>query len=380
MSPHYSLLYLEMNQLKTAMTQKTILRIALPTLLRRVFDYLPPQDVDLTTLIPGIRVQVPFQSRTLVGILVEVGQKSSVPVAKLKTALSLLDTEAILTPDIDQLCRWAADYYHHALGEVLAGALPTLLRKGKPATATALAILPPHPLPAEALHLNAAQQEALNAICAASEEFKVFLLDGVTGSGKTEVYLRTIEKILAADKQVLVLVPEISLTPQTIERFRARFSVPVVALHSGLSEQERLQAWLAARSRCSKNCDWNALGYFYTHMANLGLIIVDEEHDTSFKQQDRFRYHARDLAIMRASINQIPIVLGSATPSLESLLNVKRQRYINLSLPQRAGEATIATIIISLIYANHQQKKACPQRYCKRCKRIWRKVIKSCCF
>lgn len=340
MSPHYSLLYLEMNQLKTAMTQKTILRIALPTLLRRVFDYLPPQDVDLTTLIPGIRVQVPFQSRTLVGILVEVGQKSSVPVAKLKTALSLLDTEAILTPDIDQLCRWAADYYHHALGEVLAGALPTLLRKGKPATATALAILPPHPLPAEALHLNAAQQEALNAICAASEEFKVFLLDGVTGSGKTEVYLRTIEKILAADKQVLVLVPEISLTPQTIERFRARFSVPVVALHSGLSEKERLQAWLAARRGAAKIVIGTRSAIF-TSMANLGLIIVDEEHDTSFKQQDRFRYHARDLAIKRASINQIPIVLGSATPSLESLLNVQRQRYINLPLPQRAGEATM---------------------------------------
>lgn len=339
MLSHYSLLYLEMNQQKTAMAQNIVLRVALPTLLRRIFDYLPPQDIDLTALVPGIRVQVPFQSRTLVGILVSVEQKSSVPLAKLKTALALLDTEAILTPDIDQLCRWAADYYHHALGEVFASALPSLLRKAKPIKTKALAELPSGQSSA-ALSLNPAQQEALDRICAANGEFKVFLLNGVTGSGKTEIYLRAIEKILMLDKQVLVLVPEISLTPQTIERFRARFSVPVVALHSGLSEQERLQAWLSARSGIAKIVI-GTRSAILTSMANLGLIIVDEEHDTSFKQQDRFRYHARDLAIKRASINQIPIVLGSATPSLESLLNVQRQRYVNLSLPQRAGDASL---------------------------------------
>jgi primosomal protein N' (replication factor Y) len=135
-----------------------------------------------------------------------------------------------------------------------------------------------------------------------------------------------------------VLVPEISLTPQTIERFRTRFNVPIVALHSSLSEKERLQAWIDARSGTARIVIGTRSAIF-TAFAQLGLIIVDEEHDTSFKQQDRFRYHARDLAVMRASINQIPVVLGSATPSLESLLNVQRKRYEYLSLPLRAGDA-----------------------------------------
>lgn len=319
--------------------QNMILRIALPTPLRRLFDYLPPQPIDPTSLISGIRVRVPFQTRTLVGILVEVVKETSVPLEKLKTALELLDKEPIFSEDIYQLCQWSASYYHYALGEVLAGALPVALRKGKPAEIKKK----PVSIEGEREHppeLNPAQQEAITKIGDANEAFRVFLLDGVTGSGKTEVYLHAIADILAKDKQVLVLVPEISLTPQTIARFQARFQVPVIALHSGLSETERLQAWLLARSGEAKVVIGTRSAVF-TPFQRLGLIIVDEEHDTSFKQQDRFRYHARDLAVMRASINQIPVVLGSATPSLESLLNVKRERYIYLSLPERAGTAQL---------------------------------------
>lgn len=336
------------------MAKKAFLRIALPTPLRRLFDYLPPQDIDIAALIPGVRIAVPFQSRTLVGVLIEVVQESSVPSEKLKQALALLDSEPIFSPDIYKLCQWAADYYHYALGEVLSAALPALLRKNKPIKMkrktiklSSVSDVPPQ--------LNEAQQQALSSIEAAKDSFKVFLLDGITGSGKTEVYLQSIARLIQSEGQALVLVPEISLTPQTIDRFRTRFNVPVVALHSGLSEQERLRGWLQAKSGEAKIVIGTRSAIF-TPFANLRLIIVDEEHDNSFKQQDRFRYHARDLAIMRANMNGIPVVLGSATPSLESLLNVKRERYQYLSLPTRAGEATLPQYQIVNLQRTHVEE------------------------
>lgn len=330
-----------------------ILRIALPTPLRRLFDYLPPQDIDIKEIIPGVRVSVPFQKRTLVGIVIEVANKTSVPYGKLKQADAILDQAPLLPSDVYQLCAWAAEYYHYALGEVLMAALPVALRKGKPAVKKdakaeqALAIKSP-------LTLNHAQSQALTSILQSVNAFKVFLLDGVTGSGKTEVYLQAIDHVIALGKQVLVLVPEISLTPQTIARFRERFSVPMAMLHSGMTASARLQAWLAARDGEAKIVIGTRSAIF-TPFADLGLIFVDEEHDASFKQQDRFRYHARDLAIMRASTINVPIVLGSATPSLESLLNVKRHRYQLLSLPERAGNASLPSYqIIDLL--QHKQE------------------------
>lgn len=316
-----------------------ILRIALPTPLRRLFDYLLPQDIDTKALIPGVRVMVPFQSRKLVGVLIEVTTESNLPYEKLKYAEKVLDDAPILSQEIFQLCQWAADYYHYALGEVLSNALPALLRKGK--SLPAKIKLPSLSAYSDSVpQLNPAQQTAITQVLTAKNSFRVFLLDGVTGSGKTEVYLHVIQKVLADKKQVLVLVPEISLTPQTIERFRARFQVPVVALHSGLTNAARLQAWQAARLG-EAGIVIGTRSAIFTPFASLGLMVVDEEHDTSFKQQDRFRYHARDLAVMRASILQIPIILGSATPSLESLQNSKRGRYTYLNLPERAGMASL---------------------------------------
>lgn len=318
-----------------------LLRVALPTPLRRLFDYLPPQDVDCSQLVPGARVQVPFQSRTLTGMLIEVVHESSIPYEKLKKAYAILDDAPILPTDVYALCEWAAGYYHYSFGEILASALPVALRKGKPATSK-------KKLPASSeeqqtpLQLNAEQQTALSAILDASDQFKTFLIDGVTGSGKTEIYLHAIDAMLRAGKQTLVLVPEISLTPQTIARFRARFPVPIAALHSSLSDGERLAAWLAARAGEAKIVIGTRSAIF-TPFQQLGLIIVDEEHDPSFKQQDRFRYHARDMAVMRANKNNIPIVLGSATPSLESLLNAERGRYQLLNLSERAGGAVMPT-------------------------------------
>lgn len=319
---------------------RKIVQIAASIPLRRCFDYLIPEHIDSTRLIAGIRVRIPFHKREIVGMVLEVKTGSTVPYDKLKPIIEVLDAEPIMAADIFQLCTWAADYYHHPFGEVLLGALPAWLRRGKPAQLkkTKKLLIPDNIN--QPLLLNSYQQTAFTAIQSSYSQFNVFLLDGVTGSGKTEVYLQVIADVLKCQQQILVLVPEIGLTPQTIQRFRERFAVAVIALHSGMTEKQRFAAWLAAKSGDAKIIIGTRSAVF-TPFANLGLIIVDEEHDLSFKQQDSFRYHARDVAIMRAHSNNIPIVLGSATPSLETLHNARQARYQHLRLPTRAGDAIL---------------------------------------
>ncbi len=193
--------------------------------------------------------------------------------------------------------------------------------------------------------LNPHQGAAVTAVLDALGSFQAFLLDGVTGSGKTEVYLRLIERVIADGRQALVLVPEIGLTPQLVQRFQRRFQVPVAVLHSNLSDQERLTAWLAARDG-SASIVLGTRSAVFTPLHRPGIFIIDEEHDLSFKQQDGFRYHARDVAVRRAQYAGVPIVLGSATPALESLHNVQQGRYRHLILPQRAGEALAPGICV----------------------------------
>ena len=171
------------------------------------------------------------------------------------------------------------------------------------------------------------------------EGFNVWLLEGVTGSGKTEIYLQYIEEVLKKGKQVLVLVPEIGLTPQTVRRFQARFNVEIDVLHSNLNDTQRLNVWERARTGQSAIVIGTRSALF-TQFSDLGLIILDEEHDGSFKQQDGWRYHARDLGIVLAQKLNIPILLGSATPSLESMNNVQNGKYHHLVLSKRAGNAT----------------------------------------
>lgn len=184
--------------------------------------------------------------------------------------------------------------------------------------------------------LTAEQSVAVEAITAQFDQFHTWLLQGVTGSGKTEVYLRLIEKALATGKQTLVLIPEINLTPQLEAVFHARFvSTSIVSLHSGLNDTERLRGWLEAQQGEARIILGTRLAVF-TPLPDLGLVIVDEEHDTSFKQQDGLRYSARDLAVFRAKQAHIPVVLGSATPSLESYHNALTGRYRHLRLSQRA--------------------------------------------
>ena len=185
--------------------------------------------------------------------------------------------------------------------------------------------------------LNPQQQTAVDAILG-TQGFASLLLDGVTGSGKTEVYLHAIADCLRRGKQALVLVPEIGLTPQTLARFRQRLGVPVLALHSGLNDNERARGW-AAFARGEARVAVGTRSAVFTPLPQAGLIIVDEEHDASYKQQDGMRYHARDFALVRGKALDVPVLLGSATPSLESLHNANGGRYAHLRLTQRAGNA-----------------------------------------
>jgi primosomal protein N' (replication factor Y) len=319
-------------------------QVAIDTPLRRTFDYrLTEAQLHATS---GMRVQVPFGRRQVVGLVVRVRDETVVPADKLRDVGTLLDTTPLLGPTDVQLLEWAAGYYHHPIGEVLATALPRLLRTVRkrrsssdaaPVTADALPVAlreAPH-------RLSDAQQAAVHALQAAARGSRSgnFLLDGVTGSGKTEVYLHSCAAMLAAGGAVLVLCPEIGLTPQLLARFERRFDAPIAALHSGLTDSERARAWRQAAGGAASIVIGTRSAVF-TPIPHLRLIIVDEEHDPSYKQQDGgFRYSARDLALMRGQLQKLPVVLGSATPSLESLRNVQLGRLTALQLPERAGSA-----------------------------------------
>ncbi|HEY3699167.1 MAG TPA: primosomal protein N' [Spongiibacteraceae bacterium] len=194
------------------------------------------------------------------------------------------------------------------------------------------------------------QRDVIDAVAPSFGSFNCYLLEGVTGSGKTEVYLRLIEQALARGEQTLVLIPEIGLTPQTLARFQHRLATSIVALHSGFNDSERLQAWRSARSG-SAGVLLGTRSAVFAEFDRLGLIIIDEEHDSSYKQQDGFRYSARDIAIKRAADLKIPIMLGSATPSLESLHNALSGRYRHLQLRARAGGA--ATPLLEVLDIRH---------------------------
>jgi primosomal protein N' (replication factor Y) len=317
-----------------------VLRVALDLPLHRLFDYAadPASLADV-----GYRVRVPFAKGERIGVIVEVVDGSDWPLAQLKAAGEILRDVPPLPADFLRLCEFASAYYQAPLGEVVMQALPAgLKRLAAPVRrgGRAAAAVPPAPVP----DLTAEQAAALAAIDGQSG-FVAYLLHGVTGSGKTEVYLRLVERLLAAGRQVLLLVPEINLTPQLEGRVRARFpDNTVVALHSELAEAARERNWRAAAAGEASIVLGTRLAIF-TPLPRLGLIIVDEEHDQSFKQQDGMRYSARDVAVFRAHQLGIPVLLGSATPALESWANARGGRYRLLTLGQRANpEATLPAV------------------------------------
>ena len=316
-----------------------VLKVVVNTPLRRSFDYLPPENFS-GQISPGMRVRIPFGKRELIGLVSDIARESDFSHSELKSVLEILAEVPVLDAAMLKLFNWAATYYHHPLGQIIHNALPTRVRQGKALTVKKNTTeAKPKAARQSALPLNPEQQMVMTSIRSHESGFHCFLLEGVTGSGKTEIYLQLIAEKIEAGFQVLVLVPEISLTPQIIQRFQERFSDNIVAIHSGLTDTQRFSAWLDARNG-EADIIIGTRSAIFTPLARPGLIIIDEEHDVSYKQQEGFRYSARDLGIYRAQLFDIPILLGSATPSLESLQNAISARYSLLSLDQRAAKAS----------------------------------------
>ncbi|KAA1171649.1 primosomal protein N' [Marinobacter salinexigens] len=379
-------------------------RIALNRPLRRLFDYRIPDGMKLH---PGQRVRIPFGRQQAIGLVTDTNS-TPVPGITLKPVSSALEEWPALPEETFKLLSWASSYYQHPLGECLFTALPPALRRGRPAhekheqwwkAAGDASQIPANAKKQQALHdwlsgedngaptsnilnkgfsraqlkslterglvlecappeqtttgqdhsehgapkLSSAQARAASELPLPEDGFSASLLYGITGSGKTELYLYYLKQNLAPQKQALVLVPEINLTPQTVARFRRYFGSRVVVWHSALNDGERLSTWLRIR-----NGDPIILigtrSSVLLPFTGLQTIIVDEEHDSSYKQGEGFRYSGRDLAVYRAHLNHCPVILGSATPSLESYQNASQGKYNLIKLEQRAGKATSPTV------------------------------------
>ncbi len=324
--------------------EQKILRIVVDSPLDFALDY-RWQSKDSEDTFPqiGQLALVPFGRREVVGLIVEILDGSDLPSDKLKSVLELRYQVAPLSPSWIALCQFAADYYQRPLGEVALPGLPKNLRGPKTVSIDrwlkklTKAETQNDPTPSAQPQLNPAQQGAVDAI-ADARGYAPQLLYGVTGSGKTEVYLQAAARTLAADPdaQILILVPEINLTPQLEDNIRKRFpGIEIATLHSGLAEGERLAHWMSGHLGRARIVLGTRLAILAS-LPKLKLIIVDEEHDASYKQQEGLRYSARDLAVFRAHQLQIPIVLGSATPSLESWQHAQSKRYRLLEMRERA--------------------------------------------
>jgi len=298
-------------------------------------------------LAPGTLVRIPLGKRDVAGIVWQVGSAGAAAGIELRGVRQVLAALPPLSDAWRQLVSFAAGYYQRGLGELALAVLPPELRK---LDATQLErrlarLKPAGPAPGNdppAPALSAEQAAAVAALLADTPA--THLLHGVTGSGKTEVYLHAAAKALAAGRQVLVLVPEINLTPQLEARLAERFAGHhLVALHSGLTPPQRLRHWLAAHLGQADLVLGTRLAVFAS-MPRLGLIVVDEEHDPSFKQQEGARYSARDLAVYRGRLENVPVVLGSATPSLESWQRAEQGAYRRLSLPERIGGGALPRV------------------------------------
>jgi primosomal protein N' (replication factor Y) len=314
----------------------SVVRVALDVPLPKLFDYAAPEGCEVA---PGDRVAVPFGARQQIGVVVESNAASALPKERIKRVVARRDDAPRLPAGWIDLMRFLAGYYQRPLGETIIASLPPRLRSMRPLPRKSLSLEPaeasPRFLPR---HVLTPEQSAASALIAGSlGGFRAWLLHGVTGSGKTEVYLHLIAEVIAHGGQALVLVPEISLTPQLEARFREAFPDARLALmHSALEDVARTSSWLAAARGEAGIVLGTRLGVL-APLPKLALIVVDEEHDSSFKQQEGLRYSARDAAVYRAKAAGCPVVMGTATPSLETWHNWRQGRYEKLDLPDRAA-------------------------------------------
>ena len=315
-----------------------IVDVAIPVRVSNSFHY-TIDDESGKSLSRGSVVAVPFGSRTAYGFVLGFPENSDVDNSKLKSVKEVLVSEPLFDESMYLFLKWVSDYYCHPLGEVIATAIPKPLwapkksprQKGKSQSGTlshSSSILTQH-------ELNQTQKQAVDSILN-SDETKPFLLHGVTGSGKTEVYMHVLSSVIEEGKTGIILVPEIALTPQLTQRFSARFPNLIAVLHSDLTPKERNQQWELITKGVAKIVI-GARSAIFAPLKNLGVIVVDEEHETSFKQEDSLRYNARDLAVVRAKLHKAKVILGSATPSVETYQNALSGKYNHLKLPERVN-------------------------------------------
>ncbi len=379
-------------------SNQKIVRVAVPRPLWSLYDYVVDESHRSVTV--GARVLVPFHVGVVVAMVVELSDKSDHK-GQLKSVAKVIDDQAILPPDLLKLALWLSSYYHCPLGTVYENMLPNEVRRGrtlefkpeyvwkavrpKPKPEFGRAVLqerawkqlckegeqtdsqlrafrvdrkvlkalekkglaesevqlPNYKYLPPKFRLTKDQKIATESIVSQLNQFGVQVLDGVTGSGKTEVYIRVIHEVLSRGLQVLILVPEIALTPQTAEQFRSRFG-HVAVVHSMRTKVQRFDVWFRVATG-EFRVVLGTRSAVFTPFKNLGLIVVDEEHDSSYKQSDTLRYSARDAALVRAKYLNVPCILGSATPSLETLENIRRQRYLVSKLTHRPGTAEMPT-------------------------------------
>ncbi len=316
------------------MTKFAEIAVALP--IDKLFQYKIPEELYNDVKI-GVRVFVPFGPRTIVGYV--VGLNDSAEVANIKEIKNVIDKQPVVNDEMLSLAKWISENYFCSWGEAIGATIPGGIKKGKESIGSRIKIpeVRPEDLIMTDPHVLMEEQKwALDEIVRSIDknEFRTYLLHGITASGKTEVYLQAIDIVLQKGKQAIMLVPEIALTPQTIERFVSRFGHRVAVIHSHLTPAKRFLEWKKIKDG-KADIVVGARSAIFSPMSKLGLIIIDEEHETTYKQDDVPRYNARDVAEERARMNKCPLILGSATPSLESYYKAKHGDYKLIRITKR---------------------------------------------
>jgi len=317
-----------------------LISVALDLPISKLFDYY----CNNSNARVGSRVKVPFGASTRIGLIVEINNlKTRKNSYKIKDIYELLDERPIFSNELMKTSKWAATYYHHPIGQVLFNSMSPIHRKGN-AEPKKNFIDKPNDEPVN-LKLNDEQLNVSNNIYKDIDKYQVNYLRGVTGSGKTEVYTHLAANILKNEGQVLIMVPEINLTPQTVKRFQKYLSINPQEYHSNLTPSQKFKVWKA----CRENRKLIVIGTrssIFLPFENLKLVVVDEEHDQSYKQNEKFKYNARDISIVRAKYFNCPVILGSATPSFESIHNINIGKYKQYKLQNRYFKSKLPLITI----------------------------------
>ncbi|MBI4651251.1 primosomal protein N' [Candidatus Desantisbacteria bacterium] len=317
--------------------------VALPLPIASLFTYRIPEEL-YGSIVPGMRVLVPFTNRFLTGFVLNL--KEEKPEGRIKDIISRLDEEPVIDEGLLKLAEWISSYYLSPIGLTLRYFVPPAGKNKKSSTVNKP---PVNKTLCEIIKspfiLNDEQIKCLDVICQNKNNFGVIVVHGITGSGKTEIYLQAIGDVISSGKEAIVMVPEIALTPQTISRFKERFGDNIAVLHSRLGPKKRLEEWRRIKNGEVKVVI-GARSAVFAPLPNPGIIVIDEEHESTYKQEETPRYHARDVAIMRAKFCNALVILGTATPSLETYYNISTGKYKYITLNKRIEKSVLPEIEI----------------------------------